>query len=166
MKRRSGAGGKPVKTRPRQAATRKRRIGHKPARRRASSNASPEAKIARLARDLNEAGEQQDATAEVLKIISRSNFDLQAVLDTLVQSAARLCGADKTAIRLTKEGLLHHAASNGYTPEQHQYMIEHPLPATPDRGSSAGRVLIYGKAVQIEDTKADPRVQSYERAGI
>ena len=106
--------------------------------------------------DLSESLQQQTATADVLKVISRSTFDLQAVLDTLVESAARLCRADRAAIRLARDGLYHHVASYGFTPGQREYMIEHPVPAKPDRGYIAGRVISEGKVVQIEDTKADP----------
>ncbi|MGB8307334.1 MAG: GAF domain-containing protein, partial [Pseudolabrys sp.] len=108
-------------------------------------------------RELAEAREREAATGEVLKVISRSAFDLQAVFDTLVESVARLCRADRASIRLARDNLFHHVASYGYTPEQDQYMNEHPVPAAkPDRGSIVGRVLSGGKAVQIEDTKADP----------
>ena len=106
---------------------------------------------------VDEALEQQTATADVLKVISRSTFDLPTVLNTLVKSAARLCRADRASIRLARDGFFHHVASYGYMPEQDQYMNEHPVPAAkPDRGSIVGRVLSAGKAVQIEDTKADP----------
>ena len=116
-----------------------------------------ETNAAWLTRELQEAREQQTATSEVLKVISRSAFDLQAVFDTLVKSVARLCRADRASIRLARDGFFHHVASFGYTPEQDQYMNEHPVPAAkPDRGSIVGRVLSAGKAVQIEDTKADP----------
>ena len=106
--------------------------------------------------DLTESLEQQTATADVLKVISRSTFDLQVVLETLIELAAKLCRADKASFRLARGELFHHVASFGYTAEQHRYMIEHPVPAKPDRGSTIGRVLPEGKAVQIEDTKADP----------
>jgi two-component system, NtrC family, sensor kinase len=107
-------------------------------------------------RERDEALEQLAATSGVLRVISRSAFDLQAVFDTLVESAARLCRADYASIRLDRDGFFHHVANCGYTPEQHQYMNKHPVPAKPDRGSIAGRVLSAGKTVQIEDTKADP----------
>ena len=73
--------------------------------------------------DLSELLQQQTATADVLKVISRSTFDLQAVLDTLVDSAALLCRADIAVIRLAKNGAYHHPlASRGFTPEQKDYM--------------------------------------------
>src|SRR5215831_18761050 len=107
-------------------------------------------------RERDEALEQLAATSGVLRVVSRSTFDLQAVFDTLVESAARLCRADRASIRLGRDGFFHHVANYGYTAEQHQYMNEHPIPAKPDQGSVVGRVLSAGKTVQIEDTKADP----------
>jgi len=111
----------------------------------------------RLLTELRESLQQQTATADVLKVISRSTFDLQAVLDTLTESTANLCRADRAAIRLAKDGAYHHVASYGFTPEQKEYMKEHAL--KPDRGSVAGRVVLEGKAVHIVDSKADPEMK-------
>jgi two-component system NtrC family sensor kinase len=108
-------------------------------------------------RELTESLQQQTATADMLKVIGRSTFDLQAVLDTLTGSAARLCRADRAAIRLAKDGAYHHVASYGFTPEQKEYMKEHPL--RPDRGSVTGRVVLQGKAVHVVDTKADAEIR-------
>src|SRR5262249_32489028 len=85
-------------------------------------------------------------------VISRSSFDLQAVLDSLTESAARLCRADRAAIRLAKDGAYHHVASYGFTPEQKEYLKEHAL--RPDRGSVSGRVVLRGQAVHLVDPKA------------
>jgi GAF domain-containing protein len=108
----------------------------------------------RLLNELRESLQQQTATADVLKVISRSTFDLQAVLDTLVDSAALLCRADRAAIRLARDGSYHHVASYGFTPEQKDYMKHHAWKA--DRGSVGGRAVLEGKAVQVADVKADP----------
>ena len=92
--------------------------------------------------DLSESLQQQTATADVLKVISRSTFDLQAVLDTLVESAARLSRADRAAIRLERDGYYHHVASHGLTPEQREYRIARPvLGSKPDRRTVLGRMI-------------------------
>ena len=151
MRRRSKVGGEVAKTQ------RHKRSAAKGIPRRGSSVAGQETEVTRLTRELEEAREQQTATSEVLRVISRSAFDLQAVFDTLVESVARLCRADRASIRLARDGFFHHVASYGYTREQDQFMNEHPVPAAkPDRKSIVGRVLSARKAVQIEDTKADP----------
>src|SRR5215470_13082160 len=108
-------------------------------------------------RELTESLQQQTATADMLKVIGRSTFNLQAVLDTLTESAARLCRADRAAIRLAKDGAYHHVASYGFTPEQKEYMKEHAL--RPDRGSVTGRVVLQGKAVHVVNTKADAEIR-------
>jgi signal transduction histidine kinase len=112
----------------------------------------------RLLNELRESLQQQTATADVLKVISRSTFDLQAVLDTLVESAAQLCNADRASIRLPKDGLYQNVASCGYTPDQIEWLKRNPF--KPDRSSVVGRVLLDGKAVHVADTLADSTMTS------
>jgi two-component system, NtrC family, sensor kinase len=119
---------------------------------------------ARLLNELRESLQQQTATADVLKVISRSTFDLQAVLDTLVESAARLCEAEMASINRQEGEKYRQVASYGYSREFNEFMTRHPIPAS--GGSIAGRTAAQGKAVQVLDVLADAEYQFKEGAKV
>ncbi|MGA6934233.1 MAG: GAF domain-containing protein, partial [Pseudolabrys sp.] len=121
----------------------------------------------RLLSELRESLQQQTATADVLKVISRSTFDLQTVLDTLVESAARLCGAEMANIWRPRDGAYRLTASYGVTARYKESLENKEFLNTiviePGRGTTVGRVLLERKSVHIHDIQADP---DYKLSGL
>jgi GAF domain-containing protein len=115
---------------------------------------------ARLLNELRESLQQQTATADVLKVVSRSAYDLRTVLQTLIESAARFCDADKASVLREKGGAFYRTETFGFSREFTDYVKD--VPIRPERGSASGRALLEGRVIHISDVTADPEYTQVE----
>ena len=121
----------------------------------------------RLLNELRELLQQQTATAEVLKVISRSSFDLQAVLNTLTELAARFCEAPMVAIMRQNADSYYYATTYGVSADSNNYLKSVAIKA--GRETVVGRALLEGRIVQVADVLADPEyrwIEAQERTGF
>jgi two-component system, NtrC family, sensor kinase len=114
--------------------------------------------------DLQESLEYQTASSDVLNVISRSAFDLEPILQSVVITAARLCRAEKAILYRLQDGAYRFAAGHSNEPEYER--IERTTPIYPGEGTVAGRAALHKRVVQIVDPLADPQYESKEEARI
>jgi GAF domain-containing protein len=158
MRRRSRAGGEPVKTRRRKMAARKRGNARK-VRGRGTPAHDQDTEIARVIRERDEAREQQKATAEILRVIRTSPADVQPVFETIVRNAVSLCGSLYANVFRFDGELLHFVASHNVAPSPWRHyadFLKAKYPMRPDSSQVSGRVLLKKSVVRLEDARADP----------
>ena len=109
--------------------------------------------LAERTRDLEESLEYQTATSDVLNVISRSTADVQPVLDTVVETAVRLCGADLASITIRRGEVYRHVSHSGFDAEYWDALRQRTV--VPGRDSMASRVLLEGRVVHVPDIRAD-----------
>ena len=153
--RRRGKVGDDEKKAGRGKPKRDRKGKKKPSRRKLANIGNSKAELS-----AEERREQLTATSDVLKVISQSTFDLQAVLAALVNSAGNLCRADNAQIFLRDGEFYQLAADNGFSPDYQEYLRQHPIP--PGRGSLVARTALEGTTVHILDALADPEYTWHE----
>jgi two-component system, NtrC family, sensor kinase len=165
MRRRSPAGPEPAKTRRRKAVTLKHGNPSKAVRRRSFSTPGLQEQLDRRTQELTEALAQQAVTADVLKVISRRAFDLNAVWRTLVESACTLCDAPKGLIELLDGDVYRLVMQKGYGEPFERYLVENPLRAGSNTGT--GRAASTGVVSHIPDVLQDPdyRLTEGQRLG-
>ena len=120
----------------------------------AIENARLLGELRRRTADLARSVDELTATGDVLKIISRSSVDLETVLDTLVETVARLCRADHSHMFRRRDDMYHLVASRGLSAEAKQFIGTHPFAI--DRGTVSGRVVLERRAVHVPDLLQDP----------
>ena len=150
MRRRSRAGGQPIKTRRRKAITLKRSNASKVARRRGSAAGGLHKQVALLTRERDEALEQQTATAEILRVISSSPGDLPPVFEAILENATRICNAKFGNLWLREGNNFRIAATHGAPPAYVEYLKREPV-VTPEPESVMAQIASRREVVQIKD---------------
>src|SRR6516225_9325365 len=160
VRRRRATSRKPAKAQQKTKA--KRGTASKPARNRHVTALSKDTKIARLARELAEAREQQAATSELLKVIGRSTLDLQPVFEKLAENAVRLCEAKRSFIYRFDGQYLRVVATHNASPEMRAFVEQNPI--APGSGSATARAALERRTVQVLDAQLDPEYTYRSRA--